>query len=236
MQGIRAVCFDLDNTLWDIWPVILRAEQAMMDFLASRYPRAVVGETVETLRAARAEVARQYPQKQHDFSFLRQQALREQSQRCGYAEQMAEQMVEEAFEVFLSARNQVEFYGEVAESLQLLQQRYRLFTASNGNADLSRIGIAHWFERSVHAREVGVLKPHAAVFHKVVEATDLQLHEVVYVGDDPLADIEGARQAGMRAVWINRNAEQWPIQLTEPERTVTTLRELANLLGCPVLL
>src|SRR5262245_47469266 len=169
MQGIRAVCFDLDNTLWDIWPVIVRAERAMMEFLALRYPKAIVGETVETMRAAREEVARQYPQKQHDFSFLRQQALRQQSQRCGYAEQM----VEEAFEVFLSARNQVELYSEVAESLQLLQRRYRLFTASNGNADLSRIGIAHWFERSVHAREVGALKPHAAVFHKVVEATDL---------------------------------------------------------------
>jgi 2-haloalkanoic acid dehalogenase type II len=232
MQGIRAVCFDLDNTLWDIWPVIVRAERAMMDFLALRYPKAMVGETVESLRAAREAVARQHPHQQHDFSFLRQQALREQSQRCGYAEQMAE----EAFEVFLSARNQVELYGEVAESLQRLQQRYRLFTASNGNADLARIGIAHWFERSVHAREVGALKPHAAVFHKVVEATDLQLHEVLYVGDDPLADIEGARQAGMRAVWINRNAEPWPVQFAQPEHTIATLTELASLLGCPALI
>ena len=228
MQGIRAVCFDLDNTLWDIWPVILRAEQAVLDFLALHYPKAVIGETLESMRAARAAVAQRYPQKQHDFSFLRQQALLEQCLRCGYAEQMAEQ----AFEVFLSARNRVELYEEVAESLLLLQKRYRLFTASNGNADLSRIGIAHWFERSIHAREVGVLKPAAAVFHKVVEATDLQLHEVLYVGDDPEADIQGARLAGMRAVWINRNAANWPVELARPEHTVTTLKELASWLGC----
>ncbi len=228
MLDIRAVCFDLDNTLWDIWPVIVRAEQAVIDFLALHYPKAVIGETIETLRAAREEVARRHPQKQHDFSFLRQQALREHSVRCGYAEQMAR----EAFDVFLSARNQVELYEEVPLSLQRLQQRYRLFTASNGNADLSRIGIAHWFERSIAARDVGVLKPHPAVFHKVVEATDLQLHEVLYVGDDPLADIEGARQAGMRAVWINRNAGEWPSHLAGPEHTVTTLAELATMLGC----
>jgi len=209
MLDIRAICFDLDNTLWDVWPVILRAEQAVIDFLALHYPKAVIGVTIETLRAAREEVARQHPQMQHDFSFLRQQSLREHSLRCGYAEQMAL----EAFDVFLSARNQVELYEEVPLSLQLLQQRYRLFTASNGNADLSRIGIAHWFERSIAAREVGALKPHPAVFHKVIEATDLQLHEVLYVGDDPLADIEGARQAGMRAVWINRNGEEWPPHL-----------------------
>lgn len=36
---IRAVCFDLDNTLWDVWPVIRRAEQAMYDLLALRYPQ-----------------------------------------------------------------------------------------------------------------------------------------------------------------------------------------------------
>jgi putative hydrolase of the HAD superfamily len=227
MHAIRAICFDLDNTLWDIWPVIQRAEQAVMDFLAVHYPKAVVGVTVETLRAAREEVARQYPQMQHDFSFLRQQALREHSLRCGYAEQMAV----EAFAVFLEARNRVELYAEVGASLQLLQQRYRLFTASNGNADLSRIGIAHWFERSIAAREVGVLKPHPAVFHKVVEATDLQLHEVLYVGDDPEHDVEGARRAGMRAVWINRNGVEWPAHLAGPEQTVATLAELVRLLG-----
>ena len=228
MQGIRAVCFDLDNTLWDIWPVISRAEQSMMEFLALHYPNAMIGETLESMRAAREAVARRFPHQQHDFSFLRQQALREQSLRCGYAECM----VEEAFEVFLSARNRVDLYEEVAESLQRLQQRYRLFTASNGNADLSRIGIAHWFERSVRAREVGALKPAAAVFHKVVESTDLQLHEVLYVGDDPVADVEGARLAGMRSVWINRTAEPWPAELAQPEHTVTSLRELVTWLGC----
>ncbi len=38
---VRAICFDLDNTLWDVWPVIMRAEQKMYDFLAQRYPRVV---------------------------------------------------------------------------------------------------------------------------------------------------------------------------------------------------
>jgi len=228
MLDIRAICFDLDDTLWDIWPVIVRAEQAMVEFLALHYPKAVIGVTIETLRAAREEVARRHPQKRHDFSFLRQQALREHSLRCGYTDQMAH----EAFEVFLSARNQVELYEDVPLTLQLLQRRFRLFTASNGNADLSRIGIAHCFERSVAARDVGALKPHPAVFLKVVEATDLQLQEVLYVGDDPVADIEGARQAGMRAVWINRDGGEWPTHLAGPEHTVTTLRGLATLLGC----
>ena len=38
MGGIRAIIFDLDNTLWDVWPVILRAEHAMHDFLRAPLP------------------------------------------------------------------------------------------------------------------------------------------------------------------------------------------------------
>ena len=100
---IRALCFDLDNTLWDVWPVIRNAEQAMYDFLAQRYPRIVASLTVEAMREAREQTAARYPQMKHDFTFLRKQTLREHAQEFGYAECM----VEEAFEVFIQARNRV---------------------------------------------------------------------------------------------------------------------------------
>jgi putative hydrolase of the HAD superfamily len=198
---VRAICFDLDNTLWDVWPVIMRAEQKMYDFLAERYPRVVASMTIEMMRAAREQTAAAHPQMRHDFTFLRKQTLREHAQEFGYAEAM----VEEAFDAFIRARNEVDLYPDVLPALEKLRARYRLFTASNGNADLSKIGIAHFFERTIAARHVGALKPDPAIFHKVIEDTDLQSHEVVYVGDDPLLDVEGARGAGMHAIWIDRD-------------------------------
>lgn len=228
MKALRAICFDLDNTLWDVWPVIRRAEQAMYDFLAQRYPRVVAEVTIEAMRSARDRVALEYPQQQHDFSFLRKQVLRDHAHLAGYSEDL----VEEAFEVFIDARNQVELYGDVVPSFALLSKHYRLSTASNGNADLVKVGIAHWFERSIAAQEVGALKPDAAIFRKVVEGTDLGLAEVLYVGDDPVLDIEGARHAGMQTAWINRNAALWPEALAPADYAVTTLQELAHLLGC----
>ena len=150
VKSIRAVCFDLDNTLWDVWPVIRRAEQAMYDFLLARYPHAVENMTIESMREERARVAIEYPQMAHDFSFLRRQALRQQALAFGYTETMAE----EAFEVFLRARNNIELYADTRPALALLHQRYRLFSASNGNADLAQIGLAQFFERSVAAREL----------------------------------------------------------------------------------
>src|SRR5262249_42586910 len=91
---VRAICFDLDNTLWDVWPVIVRAEQRMYDFLAQRYPRVVASMTIEMMRSAREQTAAAHPQMAHDFTFLRKQTLREHAREFGYAEAM----VEEAFD------------------------------------------------------------------------------------------------------------------------------------------
>ncbi|HJY35860.1 MAG TPA: HAD family hydrolase [Steroidobacteraceae bacterium] len=223
---VRAICFDLDNTLWDVWPVIVRAEQRMYDFLAQRYPRVVASMTVEMMRAAREQTAAAYPQMAHDFTFLRKQTLRDHAREFGYAEAMAE----EAFDAFIQARNEVDLYDDVVPALEQLRARYRLFTASNGNADLAKIGLAHFFERTVAARHVGALKPDPAIFHKVIEGTDLQAEEVVYVGDDPHLDVAGARGAGMQAIWIDRQGVQWPAEIAPPTHTIRSLRELAELL------
>jgi 2-haloalkanoic acid dehalogenase type II len=224
---VRAICFDLDNTLWDVWPVIVRAEQAMYDFLAQRYPRVVAKMTLAMMRSAREQTAAAYPQMRHDFTFLRKQTLRDHAREFGYAEAMAE----EAFDAFIRARNEVELYDDVLPALEQLRGRYRLFTASNGNADLGKIGLAHFFERTVAARQVGALKPDPAIFHKVIEGTDLQAHEVVYVGDDPLLDVEGARGAGMQAIWIDRPGNtEWPAQVAPAAHTIRSLADLARLL------
>jgi putative hydrolase of the HAD superfamily len=223
---VRAICFDLDNTLWDVWPVIMRAEQKMYDFLSQRYPRVVANMTIEMMRKAREETAAAHPQMRHDFTFLRKQTLREHAREFGYAEAM----VEEAFDAFIQARNEVELYADVLPALEQLGKRYRLFTASNGNADLGRIGIAHFFERTIAARHVGALKPDPAIFRKVIEGIDLQSHEVVYVGDDPQLDVEGARGAGMQAIWIDRQGGDWPPEIAPATYTVRTLAELAQLL------
>jgi FMN hydrolase / 5-amino-6-(5-phospho-D-ribitylamino)uracil phosphatase len=227
MKSIRAICFDLDNTLWDVWPVIRRAEQAVYDFLAQRYPKAVANMSIEAMRDARVKIALDYPHMAHDFSFLRRQQLLEQAAACGYEPSMSE----EAFEVFIAARNEVELYADVPAALEVLHRHYRLFTASNGNADLRRIGLGHLFERTIAARDVGALKPDPAVFRKVLEGTDLQAEEVLFVGDDPELDVEGARQVGMQPVWVNRTQAIWPEHLELPLHSVTSLTDLVALLG-----
>jgi len=222
MKTPLVLSFDLDDTLWPVGPVIAAAESAMLSWLRAHHPRTVSGHDIESLRALRAGVADRFPERGHDLTFLRHRALKD---LFGAAE-LEERLADEALEVFFAARNRVEFYDDVRPSLIRLRSRYRLFALSNGNADLQRCGIADLFSGHVTASAAGAAKPDARIFAHLLEMAGVEAHQVMHVGDDPLADVVGAAQAGLQAVWLNRDARQWPPQFERPARTISTLAEI----------
>jgi putative hydrolase of the HAD superfamily len=111
-----------------------------------------------------------------------------------------------------------------------LHGRFRLFAVSNGNADLEAIGLARYFEHALAAREAGVLKPDPRIFTLLLERAGVAAERALHVGDDAVADVEGARRAGVTPVWRNRAGEPWPTA-TPPPLTVGSLTELPDLLG-----
>ena len=222
MPSPLVVSFDLDDTLWPVGPVIAAAESALLSWLSVHHPRAVVGHDIESMRALRAAVAERHPEHAHDLTFLRHRALEDLFGAAGLAESLAD----EALEVFFSARNRVEFYDDALPALRRLRSRYRLFAISNGNADLGRCGIADFFAGHVTARAAGAAKPDARIFAHLVSMAGVEAHRVLHVGDDPIADVVGATQAGLQAAWLNRDAREWPPGFAPPARTITTLAEI----------
>jgi FMN hydrolase / 5-amino-6-(5-phospho-D-ribitylamino)uracil phosphatase len=214
--------FDLDDTLWPVGPVIAAAENALWSWLHARYPRTVSGHDLESMRALRAVVAERFPEQAHDLTFLRHRALKDLFGAAGHAESLAD----EAFEVFFAARNRVEFYDDVRPSLLRLRSRYRLFALSNGNADLHRCGLGDLFAGHITARAAGAAKPDARIYAALLDMAGVEAHQVLHIGDDPLADVVGAMQAGMQAVWLNRDAREWPKDLAPPLRTISTLAQI----------
>jgi putative hydrolase of the HAD superfamily len=226
VSAIRAIFFDLDDTLWDCQPVIVRAEHAMLDFLRERYPRVLERHDLDSMRALRMQVAHEHPAMRHDFTWLRLESLRRHARDAGYPETMAD----EGFDVFLRARNEVVLYDDVRPALDRLVGGYRLFAVSNGNADLAAIGLARFFEQSLAARDAGMLKPDPRIFAMLLERAGIAPRHVVHVGDDPDADVEGARRAGVAAVWLNRYGNPWP-RASQPPPAISSLVELDVLLG-----
>ncbi len=223
MAAIRVISLDLDDTLWPVGPVIAAAEQALIDWLRSRYPAAAHGHDVSSMRAMRTRVAEEFPERSHDLTFLRHRALTAQFAAAGLPARLSD----EALEVFLHARNRVEFYDDVRPALDRLRSRYRLFALSNGNADLHRCGIGNLFDGHVTAIAAGAAKPDARIYAALIRMAGVSAAEILHVGDDPLADVDGARQAGMQTLWLNRRGDrEWPAELAPPTRTISTLAEI----------
>jgi FMN hydrolase / 5-amino-6-(5-phospho-D-ribitylamino)uracil phosphatase len=222
MNAPLVLSFDLDDTLWPVGPVIAAAESELLSWLRARYPLTVSGHDIESLRALRAEVAERFPDRGHDMTFLRHRALKDLFAAAGHAESLAD----EALEVFFTARNRVEFYDDARPALLRLRSRYRLFALSNGNADLQRCGIADLFAGHVTASAAGAAKPDARIYAALLKMAGVEARQVLHIGDDPWADVAGATQAGMQAVWLNRDAREWPRELAPPPRTISTLAEI----------
>jgi len=222
---IRAITLDLDDTLWPIWPTIERAERALHVWLSEHAPMtSALFANPAALREIRNETTTARPDLKHDMSALRRESIRLALGRAGDDPLLAEP----AFEVFFAERQRVTLFDDVLPALEFLSGRFPLVALSNGNADLKRVGLAHFFRASICAREFGVGKPDPRIFHAAAGAVDTMPEFILHVGDDVTLDALGALNAGMQAGWLNRSDALWPHE-QEPHVTLTHLGELKDL-------
>ena len=227
MQGIRTITLDLDDTLWPIHPVIMRAEQALYAWLGAHYPRITARFSERDLLQQRVDVVDEFPDKRHDFTFMRRKVLARVAEAVGYSADY----VDEAMDIFLAHRNDVEMFPEVRPALERLGQQYTVVAVTNGNASLERIGIRDLFDGVVSASSAGAAKPDQRIFDVAVEVGGAEAHETLLVGDHPECDVDGANNAGLRTAWVNRDGTEWPDHLQRPEVIVRDIGELLKLLG-----
>jgi HAD superfamily hydrolase (TIGR01549 family) len=73
---------------------------------------------------------------------------------------------------------------------------------------------------------LGAYKPSAQAFRELEAALGVGPEGLWYVGDNPVADIAGARAYGLRAVWLNRGGHDYPAGLTPPTAVIQKLAAL----------
>lgn len=206
-MSIRAITFDLDDTLWDNRPVLVAAEQELHAWLARHYPRLTATYDIDALRAQRHALAARDPELRYRMTALRKESLRLAAEASGYDGTL----VEPAFEVFLAARHRITLFDDVVPTLRALRARgYRLGSITNGNADVDRLGLRPLFDFSVTAEGVGAPKPDPRIFAAACAAAGAGPEALVHVGDEPETDVAGASAAGVRVVWMNRSGQRWP--------------------------
>lgn len=233
---VRAITLDLDDTIWPIAPVMVRAENVLDAWLREHAPKTAARWTLEARLALRDQVASGNPHLAHDFTRQRMMTLEHMIGDSG--DDLA--LAQPAFDAFFAARCEVEHYDDSLEALQRMSTRVPLAALSNGNADLHRIGLMHVFRFQLGAREHGAAKPDARIFHAACERLGCAPGDVLHVGDDIEMDVLGAHRAGLRSCWINRVDcdgvhRQWPHADIRPDLEFPSLAALADWLDASIL-
>ncbi len=219
---IKAITFDLDDTLWPVWPVIERAEVALLQWLSSHAPKtARIFQEASNRQNLRNQVLARRPELGHDLSEIRlamiELALRQSNEPILLAQK--------AFDVFFNSRNQVDLFDDVIESLDFLSKRFPLVAISNGNAEINKVGLSKFFQHALNPKNVGFAKPDARIFMAAANVLEIQPNAILHVGDDPNLDVIAGLNVGMQTAWVNRQGDPWTLDV-KPQLEVQNLIEL----------
>ena len=226
MPRVQRLTFDLDDTLWEVTPVLIEAERSVRRFLKTNCPLVLEKFNTEDFIALRRKLFADEPDLRHQISQLRIRAMQIALQESGYNEQQAQQFSQQAFQVFIDARHAVDYFDGVIDSLAELHAGYQLGVLTNGNADINRLDIKPYFKFAIAAEHINASKPAPDHFHKAMQLTGVVAEEMIHIGDHPEHDIYGAQQLGIKTIWVNLNNQQWP-DAEPPTAEVQSFAKLA---------
>ena len=204
--------------------MIQAAEAECYAWLEREAPRLTAQHGPQQLREHRTALAARHPEIAHDMTEVRLRSLALLLEQQGYAIGLAHQ----ASDVFRAARNRVTPYDDVPEALARLREHYTLVSVTNGNSQIEHTPLHASFDHSLTAAEVGAAKPDPAIFDAASERSGVPLEAFLHVGDDPVRDVQGARDLGMATVWVNRDGGPWPDRLERADLEVTEIAGLAK--------
>ena len=124
-------------------------------------------------------------------------------------------------------------FPEVPAALARLQTRYRLVVLSNGDPDMLETAKAHHgipFDRVISVAVANAFKPHVATYTRAAELIGVPMDRVLFVANHAF-DCIGAKSAGMRTAFINRRNRPFAHTPYQPDVTVRTMTELAELIA-----
>ena len=231
-HSIRAIAFDLGNTLAayyerEEFPVILE------NSIRATYPVVSNFATIPLEQALSIALARN-----KERTDVKVRPLQERlNEIFGFNEGLPADRQDQAARAFLQPI--FDCARPYSDSLPMLQklrhQGYKLAIVSNSpwgspnslwRGELTRLGFADRVDHSIFCSDVGWRKPAREIFDHLLRKLDVEAGECLFVGDEPVWDIEGAEAAGLRAVLIDRTNRRSSYQGAR----IQTLEELAKLL------
>jgi HAD superfamily hydrolase (TIGR02253 family) len=231
LNKVRAVCFDLDDTLID--------SSKLQDAIPETCKKLADRANLDAARLvdANSRIWQSYwptVEKRWALGTLSSREISEEAWRrtlheCGRDDNALARLAVEILS--MERRNALRLYDDVRETFNQLKPRYRLGLVTNGASDTQRgairaLGIEELFDAIVISGEIGVQKPDASVFALAVRKLDVEAENTWHVGDNLRTDVAGALGAGLIAVWINRTGASREDTDPRPHHEIRSLKEL----------
>ena len=228
LAGVKAISFDVDGTLWDFETIMRRSLSEVLKELARHDSRAADMLDVERMVEIRERVHSELRYKVTDLNEVRRLSIVQALNDAGRPD---DELADRLFGVYVMRRDAGRaLFDDVRPSLASLKERHVLGLLSNGNSYAARLGIANLISFEVFSQDHGgIEKPDARIFEIALDSAGCSADELVHVGDSVGNDVAGAKSAGVRSVWLNRNGDSTAPDI-EPDAEIASLRELLEIL------
>jgi putative hydrolase of the HAD superfamily len=224
MNELKAIIFDLDDTLYSEGDYVLSGFRAVADW---------AGENLGI----------EPEQGYRDLSNLYHQGIRNNTFDLWLSLQQIEQpnLTANLLDIYRNHSPKIEPFPETVGILADLSQRYRIGLVSDGYLNVQQqkwaaLQLDHFFDAVVFSDQLGRenWKPSTAPFQLVLEQLSIVPTASVYIGDNPKKDFLGSRQIGMHTIQIKHpNSEYSNLKPSTPDHhpheIIYSLTELRNL-------
>ncbi|MES2813077.1 MAG: YjjG family noncanonical pyrimidine nucleotidase [Bacteroidota bacterium] len=223
---IKHIFFDLDHTLWDF---DRNSEKAFELIFKEVLPQVNMTAFISIYAPINQACWKLYQNNLISHQELRYKRLKETFVELNV--EVSDDLIDKISEDYiLHLPNSNHLFEGCVETLEYLHKKYKLHIITNGFAEvqfkkLNNSGIHHFFDTVTNSEMAGVKKPHKGIFEHALSVAESSKNESIMIGDCLDADIGGALNFGMDALFFNPNATE----VEKHIKQITNLVELKNI-------
>lgn len=232
LDNVRAVIFDLDDTITDFMSAADAAFMAAFSDVAEEF-----GVSVDELHATYMGLFEEY-YTLHLEGHLTLEEFR--VYRFSRAFEIVGLPVDESFldltvDFLYYYDHELEMFPGACDTLRALDEVYPLGLITNGPTDaqwrkINKFDLSEIFEVILVSGQLGISKPDPKIFDVALEGLRVAPEEAIMVGNSLEHDYQGAMNADIRFIWANHLGRDLPDGWPEPAYTIGSFAELGKLL------
>ena len=206
---IKHIFFDLDHTLWDFDK---NSELAFAQIFQKQNININIQDFIAIYVPINHACWKLYENNQISSEELRLMRLKQTFQNLSY--DIDEADMEKIADEYLSILPDFShLFEDTVDVLEYLSQKYTLHLITNGFTEMQykkmdNAKLTHFFKTFTNAEVAGEKKPHKQIFQHALDLAQAHKAESIMIGDSMHADVQGALDFGIKALFFNHNDKE----------------------------